>query len=102
MPCPVLWRAPVALTYTPLVMRITVVVDQTTTCEGLYKEIPLASLVECGDSEKDALEGCDDGNTITGDGCDAGCNIELGWTCADFVAGTTKAGSVTRSRFSGF
>jgi len=24
----------VALTYTPLVMRITVVVDQTTTCEG--------------------------------------------------------------------
>ena len=34
MPCPVVWRAPVALTYTPLVMRITVVVDQTTTCEG--------------------------------------------------------------------
>jgi hypothetical protein len=31
------WQAPATLTYAPLVMRITVVVDQTTTCEGYYK-----------------------------------------------------------------
>jgi cysteine-rich repeat protein len=26
-------------------------------------------------------EGCDDGNTDAGDGCDAACNVEPGWVC---------------------
>jgi len=24
---------------------------------------------------------CDDGNSISGDGCDNNCNFELGWSC---------------------
>jgi len=30
----------------------------------------------CGDDEVDGGEECDDGNTVSGDGCDAGCQIE--------------------------
>jgi cysteine-rich repeat protein len=29
------------------------------------------------------LEGCDDGNTQSGDGCDASCNPEPGWFCSN-------------------
>jgi len=33
----------------------------------------------------DAGEGCDDGNTHSGDGCSRECVIEVGWGC--MVAG---------------
>jgi len=89
----IVWRAPVALTYTTLVLRITVVVDQTTECEGLYKEVLLTSEVQCGDGAKDVMEECDDGNAYDGDGCDAGCKIELGWTCDRRAGGSSGAGS---------
>lgn len=36
----------------------------------------------CGDGIKYEAE-CDDGNTISGDGCSGTCNIEPGWTCAN-------------------
>jgi cysteine-rich repeat protein len=26
-------------------------------------------------------ETCDDGNLVTGDGCDSTCSIETGWEC---------------------
>lgn len=42
----------------------------------------------CGDGYFDNPnlgETCDDGNTIGGDGCDATCNPETGWTCATTV-----------------
>lgn len=35
----------------------------------------------CGDSNVDGSEGCDDGNNTSGDGCSAGCLVELGDPC---------------------
>jgi cysteine-rich repeat protein len=41
-------------------------------------------MVECGclDNETTYYEGCDDGNTETGDGCSATCTIETGYECS--------------------
>jgi MYXO-CTERM domain-containing protein len=36
----------------------------------------------CGDGQKQATEGCDDGNTTNGDGCNSVCLLELGQPCA--------------------
>ena len=38
--------------------------------------------VTCGDTFVDADEGCDDGDTDDGDGCDADCEVEAGWNCS--------------------
>ena len=38
----------------------------------------------CGDATLppgDATESCDDGNTVSGDGCSATCTIEPGYAC---------------------
>lgn len=40
----------------------------------------------CGNGAIDLLpggrvEGCDDGNTVSGDGCNASCGVEPGWSC---------------------
>jgi len=35
----------------------------------------------CGDGLRESPELCDDGNTATGDGCDAQCKPEDGWNC---------------------
>ena len=35
----------------------------------------------CGDGRITGKKGCDDGNEKSGDGCDATCNVELGWVC---------------------
>ncbi len=40
-----------------------------------------ALLTVCGDSLHDLDEGCDDGNLVAGDGCDATCQLEPGWSC---------------------
>lgn len=34
-------------------------------------------------------ESCDDGNTASGDGCDATCNLEPGWSCSGDSCGPT-------------
>ncbi len=36
---------------------------------------------ECGDADLETNEDCDDGGNLPGDGCDAACAIEPGWTC---------------------
>lgn len=36
---------------------------------------------ECGDGLIDPGEQCDDGDTAGGDGCDAACDVETGWSC---------------------
>ncbi|MFH2006136.1 MAG: DUF4215 domain-containing protein [bacterium] len=36
----------------------------------------------CGDGIVSAGEACDDGNTTTGDGCNALCQVESGWECS--------------------
>jgi cysteine-rich repeat protein/predicted outer membrane repeat protein len=38
-------------------------------------------LGECGDRTRQSFEGCDDGGTVPGDGCDASCQVEPGWDC---------------------
>ncbi|GMU00983.1 hypothetical protein KH5H1_51030 [Corallococcus caeni] len=35
----------------------------------------------CGDGVKEGDEGCDDGDTKSGDGCSASCQVEQGWNC---------------------
>ncbi|APR80127.1 Multiple EGF-like-domain protein 3 precursor [Minicystis rosea] len=36
----------------------------------------------CGDGTLGGAEACDDGNTVSGDGCSATCTIESGYTCS--------------------
>jgi cysteine-rich repeat protein len=35
----------------------------------------------CGDGINEGKTACDDGNKVSGDGCDSTCNIEDGWFC---------------------
>ena len=48
---------------------------------GTYDFTVTASLPGCGNGSLGPLELCDDGNTMAGDGCDATCTPETGWTC---------------------
>lgn len=43
---------------------------------GAYELLAQSRPVTCGDAFQDAGEGCDDGNTVSGDGCNATCNVE--------------------------
>ncbi|KAF4748482.1 hypothetical protein FOZ62_026648, partial [Perkinsus olseni] len=36
---------------------------------------------ECGDGRRHFEEACDDGNSLSGDGCDAACHVEEGFVC---------------------
>jgi cysteine-rich repeat protein len=36
----------------------------------------------CGDGQQSGYEQCDDGNALDGDGCDADCMVEPGFTCS--------------------
>ena len=36
----------------------------------------------CGDGKKFGAYECDDGNTVSGDGCSSTCYIEKGWQCS--------------------
>ena len=45
--------------------------------------VPLPAAAACGDGILEtATEGCDDSNTVDGDGCSATCNVETGFSCA--------------------
>jgi len=91
------WTAPEELTYATYYARVTYVVEPSEVeyvCDGLFVEQALTSSVVCGDAVRDPLEGCDDGNTEAGDGCGGNCEVELGWTCDEFVDGPVS-GSTT-------
>lgn len=51
---------------------------------------------ECGDGVTLAAVGeeCDDGNTVSGDGCSAVCTVETGYTCTDFTLPSPSSISV--------
>lgn len=49
--------------------------------EGMYAFDFLAVPSTCGDGVLDPLEFCDDADNAPGDGCDAKCEIEDGYTC---------------------
>ncbi len=48
---------------------------------GTYSFELFALPTYCGDGELDALEFCDDGDRDPGDGCNAKCEVESGYTC---------------------
>ena len=48
---------------------------------GNYRLIVEAVPTACGNGVVDILEFCDDDNVLPGDGCDARCEIEPGFTC---------------------
>ena len=45
-------------------------------------QVVMASDSLCGDDVVDPAEGCDDGNTVDGDGCSSSCQPEICLTCA--------------------
>jgi cysteine-rich repeat protein len=47
----------------------------------------------CGDGVIDQGKECDDGNTVSGDGCSAECKIEPGWTCTGEPSICSKCGN---------
>ena len=40
----------------------------------------------CGDDYVLSVEGCDDGNSVDGDGCNSSCLVETGWMCQGELA----------------
>jgi cysteine-rich repeat protein len=42
---------------------------------------PVASAT-CGNGIVEFGEQCDDGNTLSGDGCSATCQVQVGWSCS--------------------
>ena len=44
----------------------------------------------CGNSLRDSLEACDDGNVLSGDGCSSTCTVEASWECS---GGSALAGA---------
>src|SRR5687767_7994497 len=43
---------------------------------------PVVSLA-CGNGQAEPPEACDDGNTVSEDGCSSACAVEQGWSCGD-------------------
>ena len=43
----------------------------------------------CGDGAIGAIEACDDGNSLGGDGCSTVCTVEPCWTCTGIPSGCT-------------
>jgi cysteine-rich repeat protein len=48
----------------------------------------------CGDGVRSTAEGCDDNNTVGGDGCDSLCRLEMGWKCASSSVEGSGVGGV--------
>lgn len=51
------------------------------TCSGGTTSREDVCTPQCGDWTKYFREHCEDGNTVSGDGCDANCITEPGWSC---------------------
>ncbi|HEX7599573.1 MAG TPA: DUF4215 domain-containing protein, partial [Polyangia bacterium] len=59
---------------------VTAVVDAATDGPAVPAD---ATDYTCGNGILDPGEGCDDGNTLSGDGCSSRCQIECDWDCDD-------------------
>ena len=44
----------------------------------------------CGNKAMDSSESCDDGNSVSGDGCSSSCQIESGFSCYNQVLNSTN------------
>ena len=47
----------------------------------------------CGNGIIEAGEQCDDGDTVSGDGCSATCQVEPGWTCVGEPSVCSRCGN---------
>ncbi|MCB9660886.1 MAG: DUF4215 domain-containing protein [Sandaracinaceae bacterium] len=47
----------------------------------LHTLAPAGVHAQCGDTVVSGMETCDDGNMMSGDGCDASCDLEAGYAC---------------------
>lgn len=47
----------------------------------LHTLAPAGVHAQCGDTVVSGMETCDDGNMMSGDGCDASCDLEPGYAC---------------------
>lgn len=56
-------------------------------CSATSSSSSSSSTPTCGNGTKAVDEGCDDGDTSSGDGCSASCTVESGWSCV----GTTPS-----------
>eukprot|EP00960_Hanusia_phi_P007827 223922-Hanusia_phi.AAC.4 len=50
-------------------------------CDAGYYSIDCSLRYRCGDGIVTAPEECDDGNSVSGDGCSSTCQVEQGWEC---------------------
>lgn len=41
----------------------------------------ICNVIECGDGIREIYEECDDGNTLSNDGCSKNCTTENKWNC---------------------
>lgn len=53
------------------------------TTSGGSEETSVFDSPVCGNSVNESGEKCDDGNSVSGDGCSSSCLIETGWACRD-------------------
>ncbi|MCC6723915.1 MAG: DUF4215 domain-containing protein [Saprospiraceae bacterium] len=49
-------------------------------CQGYFQVVEVCNAV-CGNGTVEIFEGCDDGDTMDGDGCSAVCEVEPGYGC---------------------
>jgi len=60
----------------------TVETDCGYSCSGGSLVTPdVCEATRCGDGLQAGDEACDDGNTVSGDGCSSGCETEIEWSC---------------------
>ena len=57
------------------------------TCQDLSDPQPCQNKGTCSDNFILANEACDDGNTVSGDGCNDQCQVEAGWDCTNLASG---------------
>ena len=48
-------------------------------CTGSDTDAPSTCTEVCGNMAISTNEDCEDGNTLSGDGCDSECKFEIGW-----------------------
>ena len=56
--------------------------DSGTVVEGGCGSGSCVAVPTCGDGKRDWDEQCDDGNTLSGDGCSSECKVETGFRCS--------------------
>ena len=75
-----------AVSYTAVADETVYVIFESDGAPGTSVDFQIAIDIDpaCGNSivEQTTAEGCDDGNTVDGDGCDATCAPELGYDCS--------------------